>query len=143
MRGGNGFHKNAENFFDPYQWVSEVPRKVFYLCIMKGLLLILLLFITTGSFAQVASGKVLDRNQKPIVGTVVFETGTTNGVFSDDRGNFSLRISGEATSVTFRYAGMKTVVVPIEDASHNYSIEVVMDRKKKKSGYQIFAAPVK
>jgi TonB-linked SusC/RagA family outer membrane protein len=50
-------------------------------------------------------------------GVTVMVPGTTIGSISDLDGNYSIHVPQEATELQFKYVGMKTVTVPIEDRS--------------------------
>ncbi|MDR0697744.1 MAG: TonB-dependent receptor [Tannerella sp.] len=58
------------------------------------------------------NGTVFD-NEGPLAGVAIVIKGTTQGVASNDNGEFSITISGEADTLEFVYAGYKTEAVRV------------------------------
>ncbi len=51
------------------------------------------------------SGKVVDSKGQALTGVSVKENGTSNGTVTDDKGNFSLNVSGPSSVLTFSFVG--------------------------------------
>ncbi len=72
--------------------------------IVGCLVVMLMLLIGQTAWAQsvrTISGSVLDHAGQPVVGAAIVEQGTTNGTVADIDGKFSLRVAGNALSVSF------------------------------------------
>ena len=94
---------------------------------MKKLLLFLLcvMFLPFASWAQSQSisGTVSDAaNKKPIPGVTVVVKGTTTGVITDDKGNYSLSNIPRNATLQFSFIGMKKLEIIV---SGKTSINVV------------------
>ena len=66
------------------------------------------LLVTTALMAQnwAVSGVVRDAETgEPLVGATIIEVGTSNGTVTDVDGNFSLKLTKQATQVRFSYLG--------------------------------------
>lgn len=70
----------------------------------------LLLICVQGLMAQtrIVSGTIKDTNGDAIIGATVAVKGTTQGTVTDESGNFSLGVAGNATSIIVTYIGYKT-----------------------------------
>ncbi len=63
-------------------------------------------FACTSASAQTLRGKVIEQqNQAPLVGAVVFQKGTGNGVTSDYDGEFSIKVTGLPVTLVAKYVG--------------------------------------
>lgn len=58
------------------------------------------------------SGKIVDQNGQPVVGATIIEQGTTNGVITDNEGNFSFNIN-DAAKLDVSYIGYKTQEIAV------------------------------
>ena len=78
----------------------------------------------TQVFAQqiTVQGIVKDETGETVIGASVVEKGTTNGVITGIDGDFSLKVSPQATLV-FSYVGYKTQEVPVDGRT---SLQVVL-----------------
>jgi TonB-linked SusC/RagA family outer membrane protein len=121
--------------------------------LMSRLLLLLLLFVTGGTLlAQTSkvSGTVLDNNNAPLAGVSVFLKGSSQGVITDESGNFSINAPSNGVLV-FSFTGFRQQEVPINGRA-NISVslgsadqslsEVVVtalgvERNKKSLGYSM------
>jgi len=75
----------------------------------KALILLYLLFTAGLSMAQnVIKGKVTDETNQPLAGVTILEKGTSNGVYSDKDGIFSIRYKDENSVIVFSYVGLAT-----------------------------------
>lgn len=89
------------------------------------------------------SGTVKDVQGVPLSGASIVAKGTTNGTSADFDGNFSLRVSEEATTLEVSYLGFQTKEIPItgdnleivlqEDADQLEEVVVVGYGTQKKS----------
>ncbi|MDR1200583.1 MAG: TonB-dependent receptor [Tannerellaceae bacterium] len=80
------------------------------------LFLVVVLFVSFNILAQQArtvSGTVLDENTgKALIGASVVETRTTNGIITDEDGNFRLRVSGSQLTVSYIGYQSQTLTIP-------------------------------
>ncbi|MEO6167472.1 MAG: TonB-dependent receptor [Chitinophagales bacterium] len=51
------------------------------------------------------TGRIIDDQGEPLVGATIAEKGTTNGVATDENGNFTITVSGENTVLVISYVG--------------------------------------
>lgn len=82
---------------------------------MKRWLSILLLtccFFSSYAQSRLVKGRVVDDNGQPVIGVTVQIQGTSVGTGTDEKGNFSLNTSGNATLV-FRSVGFKTQTITL------------------------------
>jgi iron complex outermembrane receptor protein len=70
------------------------------------LLLVLVLYANMLSAQNVLKGKVTDEQNQPILGVSIIEKGTTNGVYSDPDGNYSIKYKNENSVIAFSYIGL-------------------------------------
>lgn len=75
---------------------------------MKKLLLGLLILVSTPTFAQTLSGRVLDEENQPIPFSNIIVKGTTIGTTSDFDGLYSLDLPSENVVVLFSFIGYET-----------------------------------
>ena len=75
---------------------------------MKKALFLLLLVLYAGiiSAQNVLKGKVTDEQNQPLRGVSIIEKGTTNGVYSDAEGIFSLKYKDENSVIVFSFVGL-------------------------------------
>ncbi len=122
----------------------------------KITILLAFLFFIGANFAnaqtRTISGKVTGASDGTgIPGVTVQVEGTTVGTVTDIDGNYTLAVPADATSLVFKYVGMKTVVMQIGDQS-NISVSMETDavmmgevvvtalgisREKKSLGYAV------
>jgi TonB-dependent receptor len=82
---------------------------------MKTFLLLLLTFFTISPtvFAQLSgtlSGKVTDKaTNEPVIGAVVFITGSTKGSLTDENGNYSLKLEAGIYKIAVTYVSYKQI----------------------------------
>jgi outer membrane receptor protein involved in Fe transport len=74
---------------------------------MRNLLLCILALIgTLTSFSQTLRGKVVEQqNQATLIGAIVIEKGTNNGVVTDYEGEFSIKVSKLPATLVVKYVG--------------------------------------
>jgi TonB-linked SusC/RagA family outer membrane protein len=98
---------------------------------MKKIINLLLGFLLIGWMANPAAaqsrtitGKVTSASDKePLVGVTVVVQGTSNGVLTDNYGNYTISLPPERSVLVFSYLGMKKVEVAV---GTNTSIDVAM-----------------
>ncbi len=75
---------------------------------MKKILigLAMLLSVNFLSAQTVLTGKVTNEQKQPLFGVSVYEKGTTNGIFTDYEGNYSIQIKDESSVVVFSFVGL-------------------------------------
>ena len=86
---------------------------------IPGLLLLLSLIFTFQSFAQqskLISGRVTDEKGQPLEGVTVAESGTSNMVFTNSSGNYSISILPSG-SLQFSSVGFATQILTLSDKS--------------------------
>ena len=78
---------------------------------MRKILTLALLFLSVSVFAQQHSvkGTVTDQKGLPVIGMAVMEQGTTNGVVTDENGEYSITVSGPDVTLEFYSLGYETV----------------------------------
>ena len=82
---------------------------------IKGLLLMLMLFLSVPAYSQVVKGKVLDKNSnEPIIGASVQVKGTNIGTMTDIEGEFELNVKNGNATLQVSYIGYTTAVQPLE-----------------------------
>lgn len=82
---------------------------------MRKFLTVVMLLLGLTAFAQQHSvkGTVTDQDGLPVVGMAVLEQGTTNGVVTDENGEYSITVSGPQATLEFNSLGYGTVVEPV------------------------------
>ena len=60
------------------------------------------------------SGTVTDADGNPLVGATVVVKGTTNGVISDVKGEYTINVANAQSTLVFSYVGMESVEVTLE-----------------------------
>lgn len=117
----------------------------------KSLFLSTLLFSSLFSFAQkrsaYVSGKILDENENPISKVSVTILGRTSSIFSNDSGEFRIKVTAEkAFALVFSYTGYKNeqrnfllsdneeekIVVRLERGSQELETVVVTDQRQRR-----------
>ncbi len=76
---------------------------------LTKLITALVLMCCTFAYGQVVKGKVLDENNEPLPFINVVEKGTTNGVNTNDQGEFSITLKKMPGVLVFSSLGFKTV----------------------------------
>ncbi len=79
--------------------------------------LFLLVLMTFSIQAQNVEGTVTDESGYGLPGVNVTETGSITGTITDVDGNYSLKVSGLNSSLTFSYIGYTTLIKPINGNS--------------------------
>ena len=75
------------------------------------------------------NGKVVDNSGNPLPGVNVIEVGTTNGVITDNNGNYSITVASNDASLKFSYIGYVTREVSI---SGRTTIDIVLEEELEK-----------
>ncbi|MHB9055104.1 MAG: SusC/RagA family TonB-linked outer membrane protein [Paludibacteraceae bacterium] len=76
-------------------------------------LFILFMIIPLGVFSQITvRGTVNDATNETLVGVSVIEVGTGNGVITDIKGNYEIKVAPNAT-LNFTYVGFKSQIIPV------------------------------
>ena len=77
---------------------------------MKKISIFLFLFVSTLANAQsfTLSGKVVDENKNPLPGASILVQEIKKGTFTDDEGNFSLKINQGKYKIKVSHLGYKT-----------------------------------
>lgn len=120
----------------------EIKCKVFREGLMKLLLLLFSLFLISGvlfgnnnktidsgkakiTYKQdlTISGKVVDFNGDPLIGVNIVEKGTTNGVITDQNGDYSITVGSEDAILQFSYVGYLREEIEVADQS---SIDMIL-----------------
>lgn len=71
-------------------------------------------------------GKVIDSNNKPVVGATILILGTTNGAISNENGEFSIKARvGEEIEISF--SGFKAKIIRLSQGNKNLVIELETD----------------
>ncbi|WP_272150730.1 TonB-dependent receptor [Tenacibaculum aiptasiae] len=110
--------------------------------LFKKILIFSIFFVTISMTAQTVKGLVVDENKEPLPFFNVLEKGTTNGVTTDDKGEFSINVKKIPTTLIISSIGFKTVekqisstqyvTIEIKEVSENLD-EVVLVGSRNKS----------
>lgn len=110
--------------------------------LFKKILFFSLFFVTISMTAQTVKGLVVDENKEPLPFFNVLEKGTTNGVTTDDKGEFSINVKKIPTTLIVSSIGFKTVekqinstkyvTIEVKEVSENLD-EVVLVGSRNKS----------
>lgn len=121
---------------------------------MKSLLAIMILGFTGlfGTSSIYVTGTVYDESGSTVAGVSVMEKGTTNEVFTDVNGFYSIKVSGENAKLIFQSAGyekgtvkvgtqkvidvkLKTAIEPVQEIEFDLEIadEAVLTKRDKAS----------
>ena len=92
--------------------------------ITKSFFILLFSFSQFAMSQQEVSGTVKDEYGVPLAGVTVLETDTDNGTATDFDGKFTITISNDDASLTFRYLGFKRKVLNV---SGQNEIDVVLE----------------
>jgi len=94
---------------------------------IKKSLSLLVLLITTSSFAQI-KGTVSDANGNPLPFVNIFEENTYNGTTTNDQGKFELNVRTKGNhTIIFQYLGFKTnKQIVIIEQNNPITVDVVM-----------------
>lgn len=115
---------------------------------MKKALLCLAMLITVNIlFAQnVLTGIVTDDQKQPVSGVSVYEKGTTNGVFTDYNGKYSIHYKNESAVIVYSFVGLvtqeitvgKLVTLDITLVSNNIldKVEIVGSRRPNRTSVE-------
>lgn len=85
-------------------------------------------------------GRILDENGKPLVGATVLQKGTSRGVSTDEKGNYTLRIpAGQAATLQYGYAGYSDDEVQVKGgAVENMTLLPRAEKPAKKHRWLFF-----
>jgi TonB-dependent SusC/RagA subfamily outer membrane receptor len=91
----------------------------------KVILSIVLLLLSAVAWGQntVVSGVVSDENGVPLLGVSVVEDGTTNGVSTDQKGAYTIRLKGVNPVLSFHYIGYTSRKIEV---NRRTTIDVVL-----------------
>src|SRR5690606_19442783 len=80
--------------------------------------------------AITVTGKIADKEGKPLPGVSIQEKGTNNGTVSGDDGHFTLTVTDNAAVLVVRLVGYETKEIPL--AGHTGSpLNIVLDVSNK------------
>lgn len=118
---------------------------------MKRIVLLLLFFSLSNSFAQVVKGKVFDENKQPLPGANIYFDGTTIATISDENGNFTLSYGSKLNSIlAISFIGYQTqflnnfdsdkeLIITMQVATNSLNEVVIKkDRFSRKQKLQLF-----
>ncbi len=118
---------------------------------MRKLIVFLLFFISSISFAQIVKGKVVDQNNQPLPGANIYFDGTTIATIADGNGNFTLMYGAKLNSIlAVSFIGYQTEFIKSFDTNQVMTIvlkeavsnlkEVIIkkDRFTRKQKLQLF-----
>lgn len=81
--------------------------------IQSFLVFVGLLVVQTTLAQQVTvTGRIFDEENAPAIGVNIVESGTTNGAITDNDGNYTITVSGDATLV-FSFIGMESQEIAV------------------------------
>lgn len=102
-----------------------MTRKVRKITCGLGLFILALLGLTQAYGQVIVNGNVTSAMEdSPLPGATVVEQGTTNGVVTDQDGNFSITVSGQDAVLVFTYVGfLKQEITVGRQTSVNVSLE--------------------
>jgi hypothetical protein len=82
------------------------------------LLLVLLLSLTTMSFAQKnITGTITDEKGEPLIGASIVIEGTNQGVLTDIEGHFSISLSDNIKKLTFAFIGFEKQIIELKNTT--------------------------
>lgn len=73
---------------------------------------------------KIITGTVYDETNTPLIGTSVFEKGTTNGTISNHLGNYIIEVSDENSTLVFSFIGYKTIEISVKGKD---KVDVIMN----------------
>jgi len=82
---------------------------------------------TSSSGKSFLSGKIVDKNNEPLIGVNVQQKGTTNGVITDIDGNYRIQVDSENPTLIANYLGYETIEIP--KAKDNQTIALTESNK--------------
>lgn len=98
---------------------------------MKNQILFILFFIlgTFSLYAQniTVTGTVTDDSNDPLTGVSVVQKGTTNGVFTDIDGKYSIQVTGSGQTLVFSFLGMQAREIAAPNTSGTLNVIMSMD----------------
>ena len=115
---------------------------------MKKALLLLLVVLSANiaSAQNVLKGKVSDELNQPLLGVSIIEKGTSNGVFSDDDGNFTIKYKDENSVLVFSFVGLvsqeitvgkqKELIITLISNNVLGTVEVVGSRRPNRTAVE-------
>ncbi len=112
--------KYSKNITGMYRQWTLRRQHIFVLCLMG------MLASTAVNAQKVVRGTVVDADSSPIPGVNVIEVGSTNGVVTDFDGNYSIKVTTDASSLQFSYIGFANQTIPV---ANNQTINVVLLEK--------------
>lgn len=87
------------------------------------LMMALTLFCASSAIAQsIVTGKIVDENGAPLVGSTIIVPGTTQGAGTDMSGNFTLKVTQPAKTVEISYIGYVTVTKELKGAKTDLGV---------------------
>lgn len=92
--------------------------------IIKVSILLVILFLSVDTFSQIISvkGTVTEANTgKPLAGVNLMEQGTTNGIVSDNDGNYIINVH-ENANLEVSFTGYVTQIIPVKNRSEIYIV---------------------
>ena len=114
---------------------------------MRKIIFLFLLFMNVLSYSQPISGRVVDENNTPLEGVLVYLDNTSIATNTDKFGNFQLSNKDKLqTNVVFRFPSYQTQVLPLQT---NYYVKLITNttelheiviQKSKFSRKQLMAA---
>lgn len=76
----------------------------------------------------IVKGKIVDENGEPLPGATIQQKGTSNGIVTDNDGNFSLSVPSDATLIV-SFIGFKSIEVTVGGKAELGNITLVSDTK--------------
>lgn len=83
--------------------------------------------------------KVVDEEGKPIIAATVLVANTTNGILTDENGNFTLEV-GSDQSIQVAYIGMSTVTMSVKDCLKKADQTIVLTESDTKKDVKVVAS---
>ena len=93
---------------------------------LKAIFLFAFLFLSLYSQAQSISGKVVDSNQEPLVGTTVQIVGQNKGKATNNEGEFTIQVPTGTYAVKISHIGYTSIEQEISTESTNVVIELAV-----------------
>jgi hypothetical protein len=120
---------------------------IYFKCLFLSTLLLSSLFSFAQKRSAYVSGKILDENENPISKVSVTILGRTSSIFSNDSGEFRIKVTAEkAFALVFSYTGYKNeqrnfllsdneeekIVIRLERGSQELETVVVTDQRQRR-----------
>ena len=99
---------------------------------MKILFSLIIALMTYSSYAQTVSGFVVDKENQPIIGAKVMESGSRNGTTTNIDGSFILTLNEPNAKLIFSFYGFETDSVLLK---HNALTQVVLKKAESERKY--------